>query len=252
VPWEWRSFHDDAYRFLYGKLLTPERTEEEVAGLARMLALPEGARILDLCCGDGRHSVPLHRRGYRVCGLDGAPLMLQRARDRAGRVLGEGLGPSWVCADARQAPLRRGAFDAVICLFNSLALGYDDDNARGFLRESRSALGQGGQLIVELTHRDQHAREQVPGGEVVHEEVDGKSVQTKVWFDPIEGLQHAVFSWEEKGARREKWLVYRMYTATDVVRMMREAGFSRVEVYGDYDGRAFRSDSPLLVAHGRP
>ena len=34
--------------------------------------------------------------------------------------------------------------------------------------------------------------------------------------------------------------------------MIREAGFSRVDVYGDYDGRAFLIDSPLFVAHARP
>ena len=71
-------------------------------------------------------------------------------------------------------------------------------------------------------------------------------------MDPIAGLQHAVFTWEEEGVRREKRLVYRMYTATDMVRMMSEAGFSRVDVYGDYDGRAFRIDSPLFVARARP
>jgi SAM-dependent methyltransferase len=252
VSWEFQEFHDDAYRFLFGEVLSPERTEAEVAGIARMLALPEGARILDLCCGDGRHSVPLQRRGFRVCGLDGAPLMLQRARERGERVLGEGQGPHWVRADARFAPLRRGSFDAVLCLFNSLALGDDDGNARGFLREARSALLPSGQLVAELVHRDQHARVQMPGGEIIREFIGGRLVQTRSWLDPIAGLQHATFMWEEAGVRREKKLVYRIYTASEMVGMIREAGFSRVDVYGDYDGRQFLIDSPLFVAHARP
>jgi SAM-dependent methyltransferase len=246
----WLEFHDDAYRFLYGGTLTGERSETEVAGVVRLLALPEGARLLDLCCGDGRHAVPLQRRGYRVVGLDGAPVMLQRAKERGERILGRGQGPSWVRADARAVPLRPD-FDAVVCLFNSLALGDDDENARSFLREARSVLRANGQLIVELVHRDQHARVQDPGRQMMNDLIDGRMVQTETWMDPIAGLQHAIFRWEENGVRREKRLVYRTYSATETVRMIRAAGFSRVDVYGEYDGRGFNLDSPCLVAHGR-
>jgi SAM-dependent methyltransferase len=251
VPAWWLEFFDETYPFLYGDTLTPERTEREVAAIARLLALPEGARILDLCCGDGRHAVPLQRRGYRVLGLDGAPVMVRLARARAERVLGVGAGPLFVRADARAVPLRR-AFDAAICLFNSLALTDDDESSRAFLREARSALLPEGQLLVELVHRDQHVRAQKPGVDVLSERIGGRPVETRMWLDPVAGLQHAVFHWEEKGVRREKRLVYRVYSATETVRMIRDAGFSQVDVYGGYDGRDFDVDSPIMVARARP
>jgi hypothetical protein len=106
--------------------------------------------------------------------------------------------------------------------------------------------------VAELVHRDQQARAQMPGGEIIRETIGGRLVQTRSWLDPIAGLQHATFMWEEAGVRREKKLVYRIYTASETVGMIREAGFSRVDVYGDYDGREFRIDSPLFVAHARP
>ncbi len=82
-----RDFFDDGYRFLYGDMLSPERTEFEVAGLVQLTGLREGARVLDLCCGDGRHSVPLQRRGHRVTGVDLSRKLLLRAQQRAERVL---------------------------------------------------------------------------------------------------------------------------------------------------------------------
>ena len=40
-------------------------------------------------------------------------------------------------------------------------------------------------------------------------------------------------------------------SATELVAMLRKAGFERIECYGDYDRRAFAIDSPLFVAHAR-
>ena len=47
----------------------------------RALALPVGARLLDLGCGFGRHAVSLALRGYHVAGLDLSRPLLHIARD---------------------------------------------------------------------------------------------------------------------------------------------------------------------------
>ena len=39
----------------------------------------------------------------------------------------------------------------------------------------------------------------------------------------------------------------RTYTATEVVRMLRAAGFDRVETYGGYDGSPLTFDSRLVA-----
>ena len=43
---------------------------EEVDGILDYLRLSPPARILDLCCGPGRHSLELARRGFAVTGVD--------------------------------------------------------------------------------------------------------------------------------------------------------------------------------------
>ncbi|MBI4570453.1 MAG: class I SAM-dependent methyltransferase, partial [Chloroflexi bacterium] len=77
-PWYETLFVRDYYDYFVPGgplgLLTDERRaaldDAQVDFVAQALELPEGARVLDLCCGWGRHSVRLAQRGYRVTGLD--------------------------------------------------------------------------------------------------------------------------------------------------------------------------------------
>lgn len=70
------------------------------------------AAVLDLCCGDGRLSTELDRRGFRVVGLDSSEQMLAYARQRCPRI-------KFLLADAREFVLPR-RFDAAISTFDSL------------------------------------------------------------------------------------------------------------------------------------
>lgn len=246
----WLDFFDDGYRFLYGDMLTPERTETEVAQLVALLGLPEGARLLDLCCGDARHAVPLERRGYRVTGVDIARRMLARGAERCRRVLpDEHPWPALVEADARRLPLKP-VFDAVVSLFNSIGYGTDQDTL-AMLGAAHGALRPRGQLVVECSNRDQLVRETRPGGEVGTADVGGLKVTHEAWVEPVAGIQHALMSWTQDGRRREKHLRHRMYTATELKALLHEAGFPLVEIYGGYDRRRLQVDSLQLVAHAR-
>ena len=78
-PWYVDFFARD-YREAYDHILTSQRTDREVAFAAHALGLVPGERVLDLCCGHGRHAIPLARRGLRVAGLDLNAESLEEAR----------------------------------------------------------------------------------------------------------------------------------------------------------------------------
>src|SRR2546422_6505853 len=44
---------------------------------------PQGSSILDLCCGHGRHAIPLAQRGYKVTGQDLSEVFLREAEKEA-------------------------------------------------------------------------------------------------------------------------------------------------------------------------
>ncbi|HEX3213864.1 MAG TPA: class I SAM-dependent methyltransferase, partial [Actinomycetota bacterium] len=126
-------------------MLPAERTAAEVNGVVGQLGLAPGARLLDLCCGPGRHAVPLAQLGYRVTGLDlSRPLLARAAAAAAGQRVG------LVAADMRRLPFADGSFDAVLNLFN--AFGYLEDEAQDelVLAEVARVLAPGGRFLQEL------------------------------------------------------------------------------------------------------
>src|ERR1700752_415510 len=64
------AFFRDDYVNVYGHLFTEARAEKEAAFVANALELTPKARLLDLCCGPGRHSIVLARCGFQVTALD--------------------------------------------------------------------------------------------------------------------------------------------------------------------------------------
>lgn len=47
-----------------------EKTKKDVDFIIEVLNLSEGAKILDLFCGIGRHSIELAKRGYKPIGIE--------------------------------------------------------------------------------------------------------------------------------------------------------------------------------------
>src|ERR1700740_2173797 len=81
------DFFRTDYLNVYGHLFTAERAAKEAAFAIRALAIKPGARILDLCCGQGRHCVALARHGLEVIGVDlnfGYLELARKAADNAG------------------------------------------------------------------------------------------------------------------------------------------------------------------------
>ena len=241
----WEQFFDDDYDVMYAHALDPTRTEREVAAAVAILGLREGMRVLDLCCGTGRHSIPLQRRGMRVCGIDFSKTLLGTAAKRSQRV---GSYPAWVRSDARQLPCKNGMFDAAICLFNAIGYGTDAESL-AILQEARRCSRQ---LLLETVHRDEHVRNIKPYGEHEWTEREGVRILCERWVEPIPGVSRATFRIQREGQPDVvRDFHHRLFTATELVTMLRKAGFERIDCYGDYDRRAFATDSPLLLALAR-
>jgi SAM-dependent methyltransferase len=85
----------------------------ELDGIARMLPRNQYPRLLDVGCGIGRISGPLHTRGYAVTGLDVNVDALRTASRQAS-------GPRYIALDQRHVDRLRWTFDGALVLWNSL------------------------------------------------------------------------------------------------------------------------------------
>lgn len=120
----------------------------DFANLAVALALPPGARILDVGCGSGWLSEYFARFGYNVTGIDISPDLIELARERLRNVpFGAdhegGTAYRFFVHDIEAAALD-DAFDAIICYD---ALHHFEDE-RSVLKHLSAMLEYGGQLFV--------------------------------------------------------------------------------------------------------
>ncbi len=238
------EFFDESYFALYAPVLSEERSRAEAMAAVRLSAVVAGAEILDCPCGFGRHAFVLAEADYRVTGADRSEAQLAQAKRRRG----EAPWPRLVQADYRELPFPDASFDAALCLGGSLGyLGRAGDV--GVLANFRRVLRPGGALVVERGHRDGVARsprartwDQLPDGGLVLRERD---------FDPVTGAVHNhQLHVSREGERSSRRFVVHVYTVTEWVAMMREAGFAHVECFGDLD-RSPLSHEPQLVLCAR-
>ena len=238
---DWDRIFDELYLRTYAPLQQPEDAETQAEAVARLLGLVTAADVLDCPCGYGRHAIPLGRAGFHVVGADRSPVLLAEAERRAGDVD----WPRFVEADYRELPFEDASFDCVTNLFSSLGYWGEEGDLEA-LREFRRVLRADGSLVVETMHRDrliavfQRASwEELPDGALMIE---------KRVFDPIEGVVHVEHGVVEPDGRRVS-VPYeiRAYTATELSRLVRQAGFEEVSCYGDLDGGPLSSETRLVV-----
>jgi SAM-dependent methyltransferase len=238
---DWDSLFDELYLRTYAPLQDAEEAEKDALALAKLLSLPAGADVLDCPCGYGRYSIPLARAGFRVVASDRSPALLAEAERRAAG----SASPRFVRADYRELPLEDASFDCVLNLFSSLGY-WGEEGDRRAIEEFRRVLRPGGKLVIETMHRDRlmaiynpRSWKELPDGSLVIEErtFDYERGTTAVRYELV----------EQSGERRSVPYELRVYTATELIGFVREAGFEQVTCYGDYDGAPLSRDTRLVL-----
>ena len=219
----WRDFFD-GLAVEFWLLMTPESaTLEEADFIERMLRVPKGALLLDVPCGGGRHAVALASRGYHVTGVDISPAFLgaaqSLAREREQAV-------TW-----REQPMHEvtGQFDGAYCFGNSFGY-YDDAGNFSFLKAVHSALRAGGRFILdtsaiaECIFPTYQERAWMPVGDILF--------LTERTYDPLTSHLQTRYTFirDLEVEKRTAWL--RVYTARELVSLLRSAGFEEIETYG--------------------
>lgn len=219
-----------------------ERTEMEVAFIVETLGLPKGARILDLCCGIGRHSVALAERGYQMAGLDLDERALAIAQSRAQEAR---VDIVWHQADMRRIPYSE-ELDGVINVFGSWGYYDTDEKDAEVLGAVAAALTQGGLFLLEIINRDNLFRRYQPNTWTT--EANGNLVLTRYDLDLTTSRHRATeLVFRPDGQRFERWHTYRFYTLTEVIRMMRDVGLLFRKAWGGYDASPYTLESRRMI-----
>ncbi len=235
-------------------------TAQEVAFISEALRLTPRMRLLDLCCGYGRHGVPLARQGFHVVGLDLSPVLLKEARRRQkadGRGQkkatgkgGRGEGGSrlhLVRGDVRHLPFA-GGFDAAISMFTSL--GYFDDEAENFrvLKGIAGVLKPGGSILIETVNRDAIVRHFRP---VQVFRPTGMTVIEERQFDLVSGRSRVDVTVIRDGQETRLHHSIRVYAFTELEMLLMANGLNVEGVWGDFQGGEFSWNTASMIVLAR-
>jgi SAM-dependent methyltransferase len=119
-----------------------QRDERATMFVANCAPLPDFRKVLDVCCGMGRHARALAGLGYSVIGVDRDPDVISQARKLGG-------GPEYLVADIRDYAPEPGAFDVAIVMSQSFGY-FDADINRDVLSRLATGVREGGCVILDL------------------------------------------------------------------------------------------------------
>lgn len=248
-PWFVDAF-DERYLRAYGMYFTPEHDRIEVDGIERLTAIGARSRILDLCCGQGRHAILLASRGHTVAGLDLSEPLLRIADENARR---QGVSVTFTRADVREIPFG-DEFDLVISMTTSFGFLDTKEEDALVLRGMWGCVRPGGVVFMHLINRDLAMRHWK--STFVNRHDDGTVVANEKEFDLLRGRIKTHLTIVSPDGSETADLSYRVYSLTDMVELLERAGFDEVAAYGGFDGAPLTTDndsnSMILVARKPP
>ena len=215
---------------------------KDLAGLA------SGSKVLDAGCGLGRISVELAALDLDVTGVDIIQSELDAARESAEA---EGVPLKLVNNDLRtfQAP---NQFDCAVNLYTSFGYCATIEEDMQILRNIADSVKPGGTFIMECTSRETAVLYWTPGEEferagykvVTHFEVVGawEGLRSQWTLYPLDHTDDVIV---------DHTFVQRLYPASFLRDKLIEFGFSKADVYGDYDKSPYNEHARTMILIGR-
>jgi len=223
----WRSIFNALYLRTDADVVDDQHiTETEVDLFSEILRLSPEDKILDLCCGQGRHSLELGRRGFQnVEGLDRSHYLIQKAKVQAKK---EGLNVKFKEGDARKLPYPPDIFNVVMILGNSFGYFETIQDDLRVLKEVFRVLRPWGRLLIDIAD-----------GEYLREQFQPRSWEwiDKRYFvcrerslslDKQRLISREVITHVKKGVIADQFYAERLYTKDSMLKLLKTAGFSEI------------------------
>jgi len=244
---EW--FDDDSlWREFFPFLFSDQKLASTPAQVRKALKLtkPRGKSVLDLCCGPGRCSIVLAKKGFKVTAVDRTQYFLDVAKERAQAAK---VKVEWIQADMRDF-VRPQAFDLVLNMWTSFGYFDDPDDDLRVLRNIHRSLRPGGVCLIDIIGKECAARfqqsnfaERQPDGTIMFQHHEVAKDWTKLH-------QEWILLYPDGRTKKFRFTLT-LYSGRELRERMELAGFTEVQLYGNLDGDNYGRYAQRLVAVGR-
>ncbi|MDD5065582.1 MAG: methyltransferase domain-containing protein [bacterium] len=247
TPDWWQKIFNFLYLKTDGDVVNDQTiTTGEIDRFLDICNVAKDDHILDLCCGQGRHSLELARRGFKnVEGLDRSHYLIQKAKTQNQK---EGLDIKFKEGDARKIPYSTDDMDLVMILGNSF--GYFDtvDDDMKILKEVFRILKPWGKLLIDLTD-----------GEYLKKNFEPRSWEwigkrhfvcreRSLSVDEQRLITREVITHVEKGVIADQFYAERLYTREKIINLLKAAGFTDINFPGRLETASQRNQDLGMMA----
>ncbi len=236
----WSQVFDSLYLKTDGDLVDdPLITKIEVDILLDILKPSIEDKILDLCCGHGRHSLELARRGFKyVEGLDRSHYLIQKAKNHAKK---EGLNVKFREGNALKLPYSPDSFNVVLILGNSFGYFESLKDDLKVLKEVFKVLKPWGRIFIDVadgeylkTHFQPRSWEWIDKKHFVCRERSLSSDGQRL-------ICREIITHVEKGVIADRFYAERLYTREALRELLQTAGFSDITFHKEFVSHSKRN-----------
>ena len=238
----WKSFFKPITGEIMFRSREGKQTIQEANEVLRQSGLEGPLRILDLACGEGRHSIEFAKLKHDVTGLDYTKSFLDVAKARA---KAKGLKIPFVRGDMKETSkyFKKNSFDLVVSLYNSFGFFEKRSEDLRVLKEAAKVLRPGGVLILNTLNGDgvKKRLEQPKNA--------GYEIQKNIFIIDQAHLNfktmRTTMHWTIIDARKKKTQITRraaaqnVYTHKEMKALLKKAGFRIHHTWGLLQGGAF-------------
>ena len=229
------SWFDTPYYHILYKDRDYEEAQLFMDNITGYLNLPEDAKILDLACGKGRHSIYLNKLGYDVTGADLSENSIKEASKHTNDKL------HFVVHDMRDTCNEK--YDAIFNLFTSFGYFESDDDNLTTLKAIHNSLTEYGFAVIDFMNVHKIIANLVPQETKV---IDGIVFHVKRYVEDNHIIKEINFN--DKGQQFHFTEKVKALTLEDFETMMEEAGIYLLDVFGDYKLHKFyKNESERLI-----
>ena len=215
----------------------------------RWLPKSKDPRILDLCCGTGRLTLPIAKEGYDITGVDYTASMLELAKVKASE---QDIDITLVEADIRTLDLTE-EYDLIFIPFNSIHHLYKNEDLFSAFSTVKSHLKEGGLFLFDCFNPNIQF--------IVESEKDQKQIAEYTTKDGRDILIKEIMRYENKTQiNRIEWhyhingkfdsiqnLDMRLFFPQELDSYLERSGFNVIHKFGNFEEEEFNDNSEKQI-----
>ena len=212
-------------------------TLQEVDFLRKIFEASHAKKILDCCCGVGRHAVRLGAHGFKVTGVDASEAQIKTAEQQ-----NKNDNVEYFVHDVRDFVLPEKNYDAAICMWTTYNYFSKEDDLNAVLSNLWSHMRAGGLLVLDSKNIPALDKERLYHRKSQRNDLDMTLLVYKRIIASVQMSKYLYFI--NSGGRKNFYLdeeFVRFYSLKELQEINRSR-FEPVRVYGDFDGHSFDAE----------